>query len=247
MNSYKVTVVDDELSQARLVADMVGRTRVKGDFEVSMFTDLASLREALRKGNVPHIVFMDIELGSAGAAEGLQGEVDGIEAARQLLAEHPEVQLIYVTGHPEYCARIYQTEHIYCLMKPVIEAEFEEALAKAVGRIKARATRPFGVKVGGRITRVIPADVECIESDRRKVRIYVNGEVIEAYESLSGLAASLPDSFIQCHKSFLVNMDKIVEMRSDAIDLVSGRTVPVSQKRSRAARASFLEYLRNGI
>ena len=244
MNVYKVMVVDDELNQARVVADMVKRTRVEGEFEVDLCTDLVSLRDALLKGRVPNIVFMDIELGGA---EGVKNEVDGIEAARQLLAEHPEIQLIYVTGFPEYCTRIYRTDHIYCLLKPVLEADFEDALAKAVNRIKSRATRPFGVKVGGRIMRIVPADIECIESDRRKVRIYSNGDVIEAYESLSGIASYLPDCFIQCHKSFLVNMEKIVEMRSDGIDLVSGRTIPVSQKRSRAARAAFLDYLRERI
>lgn len=244
MNAYKVMVVDDELTQARVVADMVKRTRVEGEFEVDLCTDLASLRDSLLKGHVPNIVFMDIELGGA---DGGKGEVDGIEAARQLLAEHPEIQLIYVTGYPEYCTRIYRTEHIYCLLKPVCEADFEDALDKAVSRIKERATRPFGVKVGGRIMRVVPADIECIESDRRKVRIYLGDEIIEAYESLSGIAESLPNSFIQCHKSFLVNMEKIVEMRGDGIDLVSGRTIPVSQKRSRAARTAFLNYLRERI
>lgn len=107
--------------------------------------------------------------------------------------------------------------------------------------------RPFGVKVGGRIMRVLPADIEFVESDRRKVRIHLAGQVIEAYESLGGIARKLPDSFVQCHKSFLVNMDKIAEMRSDQIDLLSGATVPISQKRSRITREAFMDFLRERL
>ena len=66
---------------------------------------------------------------------------------------------------------------------------------------------------------------------------------IKAYESIDDIEAMLPSAFIQCHKSYLVNMEKIVEMRYDGVDLVSGATIPVSQKRSRDTRDAFTNYL----
>ena len=120
-------------------------------------------------------------------------------------------------------------------------------LDKAIENLEERIARPFGVKVGGRIMRVLPADIEFVESDRRKVRIHLADQVIEAYESLGGISRKLPGTFVQCHKSFLVNMEKIAEMRSDQIDLLSGATIPISQKRSRPTREAFMDFLKERL
>ncbi len=238
MSTYNVIIVDDDATQARIVESMVRGHDAGIEFRIDICTSLRDFETRLRQGYNPQIVFMDIAFES----EGDRADA-GIEAARKLLADRYGVQLIYVTGHIEYCSRVYRTDHVYFLLKPIVKEDFEDALNKALINIKNRTMRPFGVKVGGRIMRVVPSDIEYIESDRRKVRIHTTDGVIEAYESLGSIGAKLPSVFVQCHKSFLVNMEKVVEMRSDGLDLVSGATVPVSQKRSRETRDAFMTYL----
>lgn len=237
MADYNVMIVDDRPEQAEVVMNLVRKTDVKASFAVETCASIVDLEAALARGYLPEIVFMDVSLSDQDEAE------DGIEASRRLFAGRPGVQLIYVSGHSEFCTRAYRTEHIYFLLKPLSRADFEDALEKAVCNLETRATRPFGVKVGGRIMRVVPSDVDYVESDRRKVRIFMGDQVIEAYESLAGILQKLPRSFVQCHKSFLVNIEKVTEVRSDAVVLSSGVVVPVSQKRSRATREAFAAYL----
>lgn len=242
MNTVSVLVVDDDISQAQALERLLGQYPTRKAFEVEICTSLEAVDERLRHGLVPDIVFMDVVFdGSDGSS------ANGITAVQKLLKQCPGVQVIYVTGHVEYCTRVYRTSHVYFLTKPLQTEDFDDALGKALENLERRIARPFGVKVGGRIMRVLPADIEFVESDRRKVRIHLAGQVIEAYESLGGIARKLPDSFVQCHKSFLVNMDKIAEMRSDQIDLLSGATVPISQKRSRITREAFMDFLRERL
>lgn len=242
MNTVSVLVVDDDISQAQALERLLGQYPTRKAFEVEICTSLEAVDERLRHGLVPDIVFMDVVFdGSDGSS------ANGIAAVQKLLKQCPGVQVIYVTGHVEYCTRVYRTSHVYFLTKPLQTEDFDDALGKALENLERRIARPFGVKVGGRIMRVLPADIEFVESDRRKVRIHLAGQVIEAYESLGGIARKLPDSFVQCHKSFLVNMDKIAEMRSDQIDLLSGATVPISQKRSRITREAFMDFLRERL
>lgn len=242
MNTVSVLVVDDDISQAQALERLLEQYPTRKAFEVEICTSLEAVDERLRHGLVPDIVFMDVVLdGSDGAS------TNGITAVQKLLKQCPGVQVIYVTGHVEYCTRVYRTSHVYFLTKPLQAEDFNDALSKALENLEKRIARPFGVKVGGRIMRVLPADIEFVESDRRKVRIHLAGQVIEAYESLGGIARKLPDSFVQCHKSFLVNMEKIAEMRSDQIDLLSGATVPISQKRSRVTREAFMDFLRERL
>lgn len=242
MNTVSVLVVDDDIEQAQALERLLEQYPTRKAFEVEICTSLEAVDERLRHGLVPDIVFMDVVLdGSDGAS------TNGITAVQKLLKQCPGVQVIYVTGHVEYCTRVYRTSHVYFLTKPLQAEDFNDALGKALENLEKRIARPFGVKVGGRIMRVLPADIEFVESDRRKVRIHLAGQVIEAYESLGGIARKLPDSFVQCHKSFLVNMEKIAEMRSDQIDLLSGATVPISQKRSRVTREAFMDFLRERL
>lgn len=238
MSAYNVIIVDDDVSQARIVESMVNDHDAGIEFRIDICTSLLEFETRLKQGYAPQIVFMDISFES----EGGRGD-NGIECARRLLAGRHGVQLIYTTGHVEYCSRVYRTDHVYFLLKPIKQEELDEALDKAIANIKSRSVRPFGIKVGGRIMRVVPGDIEYIESDRRKVRIHTVDGVIEAYESLGSIESKLPSVFVQCHKSFLVNMEKVVEMRSDGLDLVSGATIPVSQKRSRETREAFMTYL----
>ena len=117
--------------------------------------------------------------------------------------------MIYVTGFIEYCTSVYRTEHVYFLAKPVAQDDLDDALDRAFERLAARASKPLSIRFGGKVVLVAPERISYIESDRRKVHIHVGAEDIETYASLSDIAAELPASFIQCHKSFLVNMDCI--------------------------------------
>ncbi len=244
MSEYKVLVIDDSCERARAIETLIGQLEASHSYAVSTCVNLSEIGALFSKGYVPHIVLMDL---SFAVDESREGRQDAVEAAERLLLDHPGVQLIYMCEQGQQTSRLYRTEHVYCLTRPVEEEELRAALAKAESRIRADATRPLGIKVGGRIVRITPSDIDYIESDRRKVRIYANGESIEAYESLSGLAARLPSSFYQCHKSFLVNMDKIAEFRGEGVTLTSGATVPISQKRGRQTRAAFSEYLRGRL
>ena len=81
----------------------------------------------------------------------------------------------------------------------------------------------------------------------RKVRIHAGAEEIEAYASLSDLSAELPASFIQCHKSFLVNMDHVKELKADSVVLSSNQVVPVSQKRRKFVREAVFSRVQSKL
>ncbi|WP_143412183.1 LytR/AlgR family response regulator transcription factor [Arabiibacter massiliensis] len=178
---------------------------------------------------------MDIVLGSRAC--------DGIEAVKRFAPDGCGTQVVYVTGHPEYCTKVYQTEHVYFLTKPVAQAHLDDALGKALANLERAASRPIAVQTGGTVHALVPERIDFIESDRRKVRIHQGQEVIEAYASLAELAEKLPASFVRCHKGFLVNMDHIAKLQSSDVLLRSGELVPLSQRRRPAVRESFIAHL----
>ena len=91
---------------------------------------------------------------------------------------------------------------------------------------------------------VDPAEVEFVESERRKVRLHcVRGGCIETYATLGQMLEMLPECFVQCHKSYLVNMACLVERPTSSVLLRQGWEVPVSQRQRTAVRDSFFHYV----
>ena len=83
-----------------------------------------------------------------------------------------------------------------------------------------------------------------MESKRRKLFIHAGDQVLETYGVLEQLAQELPDSFVQCHKSFLANLSFVESYSADGLVLRSGETVPVSQKRRPEVRRAVLDFFR---
>lgn len=87
------------------------------------------------------------------------------------------------------------------------------------------------------------SDLIYIESQRRKLRLHLSNEVIDMYGSLTAMAASLPWQFVQCHKSFIVNLEYVVELQKEGFVMASGDKIAVSQTKRKEARRSFMKYL----
>lgn len=248
MAVYSLCIVEDNDACARALESMIEDSPFAGSFSLSVFNSRAALEGHLAAGGEVDVLITDINLGSDGA--------DGIELVRELFPEGTKTQVIYVTGYIEYCTPVYETKHTYFIAKPVAKGYLDDALRKSLENLSADAAaqadfdeaRPQGpsivLKVRGRSIVVSCESIEFVESERRKARFNTADGPIESYCTLADAAEALPDTFFQCHKSFIVNMDKVVEIGKDGILMKSGAVVPVSQKRRRLAKEALLGHLK---
>lgn len=228
---YRVAVVDDDERQASAVAALIDAAS-NGRFEkaVAISPTNPALFEHLRDLDV---LIMDIDLGIEDAT--------GVDVVRELAPV--DAQVIYTSGYLEIVPQIYRTQHVGFISKPVDPAMLEEALARACDRLKEQRARAFTVKMGSEVVRLLPQRILYLESDRRRVHIYERGREVCIYAKLGDLEERLPDSFVRCHKSFLVNMAHITEFTRSEIHLVGGTAIPVSQRYATQARERFCEYV----
>lgn len=230
---YTVAILEDDPRQADALARMLAEVDQADSLEIQQVPSLAELDAWLPNGD---ILFADIKLGES------FGGQNGIELVKTRLADAP-TQVIYVTGYLEYCTPVYETEHVYLLAKPVRPEDLQAALTRAIANIERRRAERLVLSAGGSVVSLLPEEICFIESDRRKVRIHAGDEVVEAYATLGSLMSRLPASFINCHKSFLVNMDHIERIDKGGIVLRSGETVPVSRQKRVAVKQALLSRL----
>lgn len=152
-------------------------------------------------------------------------------------------QVVYMGDLDHYTPAIYETEHAFFLPKPFLQQDVNTALACALTNLSNNTNKSLPVKIGSSIRLVKFSDIVFIESQRRKLRLHLSNEVIDMYGSLTAMAAALPWQFVQCHKSFIVNLEYAVELRKEGFVMASGDKIAVSQTKRKEARRSFTKYL----
>jgi two-component system LytT family response regulator len=208
----RVVVVDDE-PLARLAVKV--RLARRGAFElVGEFGDGPSAYEGI-VALKPDLVFVDVEMpGKTGL---------------DVLAALPPAQrpmAILLTAYDSFAVQAFELAALDYLLKPVDDERLDEALDRAQqaypyrGRGRAAAStmpavRSFSVRIGSRTVLVPVADVERIEADGDYATLHANGKTWMVRERLRNLAMQLdPRQFHRVHRSSIVRLDMIAELRS---------------------------------
>lgn len=228
----QLAICDDDrvfLERFRAQVESLGLTR-----RIDCFSALDAFLGALEDRAQYDAVLMDIDW---------QQEAAGIDAAETLHRLCPRTRVIYVTGYNDrFSQRIFlQRSNLSgYLVKPVDSALLRANLEKAA----AAAEEPtLTVSVGGRPVAIPCRELVYLESLGHTVGIHTHKEVITVYERLDRLALRLPEGFLRCHKSFLVNMRRIRRFQAQEVLLDTGAAIPLSRSRSAGARAEYFRYM----
>ena len=244
---HRIVIVEDEASQRHLFVDLVRVAcgSLSKDVVIDCYENAEALARAINESNncmspdqFCDIVLMDIEL---------HGQVNGIEAVKTLFPEGSGVQVVYVTGFVDYCTKVYETEHISFLLKPVIYESLEYALKQAFTKVERHRSRPLCSKIGRAEVLIQPDRVRYVESRLRLLNFHCSDRTIKTYLRLNDIEPLLPDYFIRCHSSYLVNVH-VIEM-STGTDLVfdDGEKVPISQRRKKVVHDRLAAYSRSAV
>lgn len=181
------------------------------------------------------VVFMDIELGKAKT---------GINYAQELYDIVPRLSIIYVTGYNDRYAQhilLADTNLIGYLTKPLDEILLRRYLDKVCKKKNKNTFLTFDIR--GKTFMVLAETILYIESHNHTVSIHTEQETYVSYEKLSDLRKRLPKYFIQCHKSFLVNMKHISSLEPGKLKVRDSHLVPVSKSCVAETRAAFFRYI----
>ena len=232
---YRVLIVDDDAAAAATVRTMVEQHPRAAEFEIEIAESPSLEGDSSPEGHMPDIAIVDIDLGEEYG--------NGIDLVRKRFPKDSGTQVVYVTGYIEYCTAVYQTEHVSFLVKPLKQEELDDALDRALRNIDQGKREVLAVQARGVVRLVPSARIEYIESRLRKVYVHAGGKVLEMYATLSDVEEQLPSYFVRCHKSYLVNMKRVVEIHADSLLMRSGESVPVSQARRKEVKERFARAL----
>ncbi len=120
--------------------------------------------------------------------------------------------------------------------KPALDASAMQRKQHTSNPNDASTSTKLVVKFAREIHLVPVETIDYIESIRRKVFIHSDDGVYQMYSTMRDIIAKLPESFLRCHNSYLVNSERVVTVRSTEIVLTSGSKIPMSKRYVKEAR-----------
>lgn len=203
--------------------------------QVATFSRAESLFAELAEGTGFDALLMDIDLGE---------EHTGLEYAGRLYRLAPHLPVIYVTGYNDrFCQWVLLSDANLAgyLTKPVDDAMLGRYLSKVL-RSQAEA-RNLTFRQQGVLHCVCAERIIYVESRNHTVLIHTEETTYTVYEKLDDILARLPESFHQCHKSYLVNLRWIQRMEAGRLLLRNGETVRVSRAFAAGTRDRVFRFM----
>ena len=162
--------------------------------------------------------------------------INGIELCRRIREANRNAYIIYVSAYQRYALECCQSHAFDFLLKPWTDEQLAESL-KALQRdmMQRKKGTELLIQLGTRTIRLIQEEICYFSKDRMSVTAHcADGQTYTWRESLDSLAARLSDRlFFSCHRSYLVNLQAIREIRlgENLIVLKNEQTVPVSRRK----------------
>ncbi len=176
------------------------------------------------------LVFLDINM----------PHLSGLSLSKMIT---PPTKIIFTTAYSEYAVESYAVEAVDYLLKPITLERFTRAMAKVLAQPATPDTREpkaLLIKSGTKLFRVLPEDIFYLEKDGNYMTYHLAGQKILARETIAEALAALPPWFVQTHKSFIVNIERIQVVDKDEL-VVQHSRLPVGATYKEALMQALLQ------
>ena len=213
----KVLIVDDEPLARERLARMI---LIQGGMNI--IGQAGNGQEAIRlaEEHRPDVVLMDVRMPG----------MDGLAAAHHIAELNPPPAVVFCTAYGDYAVEAFSSQATGYLLKPVKQADLEQALLQTRRVNKAQITelqQHPAVLAGGRshiaaknrrgVDLISVGEVRLFQADHKYVTAYC-GEGVEALldETLKDLEQEFDGRFVRVHRNALVSIGHISGLVKDS-------------------------------
>ena len=172
----------------------------------------------------------------------LKSETTGCDIANMVRKKNKDVYIIFTTAHLEYALLAYKYKTFDYLPKPIAKERLEETILRLVDDMKHTPSK--FIRLNNNKTIINQDEVNYIKRDGMKLVFCTDNRTYETYSSFNKLEGCLPENFVRCHKSYIVNVKNISDINSNknTIFFSHNKTCSIGAK----YKNKILEVLKNG-
>jgi len=227
-------VCDDNSSVLTKFSKMLETLFIKHSFDAQVVLSTTDALEALEYAthNDIQVAILDIDLKS---------NLSGLDLAEHIRKISKKIYLIFTTGHLEYSLIAYKYKTFDFLPKPITIERLEETLLRLFEDISGKSQR--FITLDNQNTFIREEGINYIKKNGMKLIVHTDSKDYEVYNSFQKIENQLPANFVRCHKSYIVNLDKItdIHVQSNTIILNSDNICYIGPK----YKNNFMEVFSN--
>lgn len=230
---YNIGICDDGKNICAVLEEMVQlyaqKNKIKMDTKV-WYTG-KELCQYLEQGGHLDILFLDIEL----------FEVTGIEVGGFIRnkMEDRGMQIVYISGKSSYAQKLFKTQPLDFLVKPITWQQIEDVLELGVKLLEKNA-RKFEFQNGKDYYYIPYGEIIYFESEGRKIKIVAVGAEKEFYGGIRDLEKKLPREFFTIHQSYVINKAHVVRYTYEMVEMDNGTMLSISKAYRKQVRERLL-------
>ena len=233
----KFVLCDDNEGLLRKMSEVLESIFMKHSIEASIVLKTGQPEAVLAytEDNNVDVLFLDIEL---------KKSLSGLDVAKRIREKNKNIYFIFLTCHFEYAMIAYKVKTFDFLVKPVTYEKLEECVLRVYEDTLTNKKGFISIKSGFGSLVLNKDEIIFIEKKRMKTLFHLGSKTFNTYGSLEKLAASLPENFVRCHKSYIVNIDKIINIAvsKNCITLKNSMECSIGPK----YKKNILEVMKNG-
>lgn len=218
--NYKAAICDDCASDAEYLAALVEAwAKAKGNgVRIKRFSSGEAFLFCYEEEKDFDILFLDIEMGGQ----------NGVELAKRVRQDNKLVQIVFITGFPDFMAEGYEVSALHYLMKPVSGEKICAVLDRAAAGLE-KAEKRLKIVFDRQVNLVSFDQILYIEAQKQYVSIHTKEQVYRMKRTLGDLEEELDQRFFRCQRSFLVNLYHVVRVKGGCAVLKNGEEIPISR------------------
>ena len=175
--------------------------------------------------------------------------LNGIDTAREIRSVDKVAQIAFLTSSPEFAVESYSVKACNYILKPVSREKLFFALDDIMQSVMEENQPSMVVKSSEGMVKILLSQLAHVEAlDRRVIYYLSSGKMIECSSPFSKVCEELlgHGAFIQLHRSYLVNMHYIKNIKNTEIVLQTNVTVPIAKRRTAEIKERYLAFQMEG-
>lgn len=136
--------------------------------------------------------------------------------------------IIFVSSISNIPISLFKVHPFDLLVLPITPNQINELLDKTI-YIFEKKNLYFEFKNKNVLNRVLYENIYYLYSNNRKIILVTQKGDYEFYGKLTAIASCLPQDFIMVHRSYIININYIIEYKYKLIKIINGDLITISQ------------------
>lgn len=169
---------------------------------IDKFDDSISALQFLQDHSID-IIFLDINM----------PKLDGLSFSRVINSTKAKPLLVFISAYSEFALEAFEVAAFDYILKPYSQARIIATLQRLENSTAARCSTKITLWKNNKLSVLNIQDIYYCEAHEHEVYVYTKDNQYTVSSSISDFNKKLPqDLFFKCHRSYIVNLDKIAEI-----------------------------------